>query len=612
MKIFLQIIVGGVRQLWQTLNFCRRLLANLLFLGLILGLILFFLHSESPPTPETGAALMLAPRGRIVDSPPAALDWSAKLRHELGEPEEIPLQDLLDIISKAASDRNISCLLLRPDQIVSISLNQVEDLNRVLAAFRKTGKKIYAAGDNFTQKQYLLASAADEIILNPAGGVDLEGIALYRTYLHRALEKLKIDFHLFKAGNYKSAMEPFTRDDMSAAAREANRLWLDDLWSFALRTITAGRPQLSSLGITDYCENYDRHLERQQGNSARAALAAGLVDKLMTSNALEKYLAGIVGPDEKNGFRQFSSENYLPSPERSFAKSPTFEKVAIISAGGNMVPGRSAPGVIGAEDLCQELRRIRRDQGIRALVLRINSGGGSLTAAEMIRDEILGLKEAGKTVVFSMAGLAASGAYWIAADADEIWAGESTLTGSIGVFGAFPVIARGLKELGIKRDGLATTSLAGSLDPGRPLTEARARALQLTVDNGYQRFLEIVAGGRRLDPSRVRQAAEGRVFTGRQALAMGLVDHLGSLADAVAAAAARVGLSPANAVYFSQENRDWQRLKKLYRKQLQVDTSLELLACQLLQEMQLPSPSLWFSGDDPRRIYAFSPLPHNF
>ncbi|HDS16697.1 MAG TPA: signal peptide peptidase SppA [Proteobacteria bacterium] len=610
MKTVLRFAGKACVAFWQMINFGRRLVANLLFIAFMSIIFCFFFSLRGEISPPRPAALILEPRGWISDRPPPGDSLQAWLRQEFAELQETPLQEIIDVIAGAAADPGIPLLVFKPEHIRRINLSQIEAINRALKDFQARNKKVIAVADHFTQKHYLLACQADEIILNPIGGVELEGFSNFRLYAGSALEKLKIDFHLFRAGACKSAFEPFIRDSISPEDLEASRFWLEDLWQIALELIQTGRPQISVGAVLDYLENYDRHLLLQEGHAARAALAAGLVDRLLTGPEQQRYLAAIMGNDKGKGdFNHIAGEDYSRSCQKSFTRPRTSEKIAIISAQGTIMPGHQPSHLLGAGNLTRLLRQAREDAGIKAIVLRLDSGGGSLTASEIIRAELLNLKESGKTIVVSMAGLAASGAYWIAADADEIWAEASTLTGSIGVFGAWPGFDRSLDALGLHSDGFGTTATAGQLDPTRPLPPARARALQLSVNQGYQRFLEIVAGGRHLNPQEVMRAAEGRVFSGRQAKALGLVDHLGSLADAVSAAAARVGLKPADAFYLQAEEKGLSFYKNILQ---QAGTVLRFsrLPTHWLRFFLPASPV--FSNlpgyADPRNLYADSLL----
>ena len=609
MRSFFKFIATVLRYLWRILSFSRVVVANLLFILLIAVIAASWLGREVEDLPSK-AALLLKPTGTITEAAPLTDPWRKLLRQELDELQESPLQDILDVIKTATGDPRIPLLVLDSSRIERISLSQIITIGKALQRFKASGKKIIATGDHFSQSHYLLASHADEIILNPIGGVELKGFARHRLYGRQALEKLKINFHLFRAGNYKSALEPFIRDNMSAAARGANQGWLDDLWQSAVDQILAGRQSLTTVELNDYINNYDRHLAVYKGNAANTALATGLVDRLLSRPQWRRYLASLVGYDEEDtgDFKQIDWNNYAEQSKKSYLKAWTFEKIALIVARGDILPGRQPEHRIGAETLGRLLRKARNDSDIKAVVLRLDSGGGSMTASEIIRQELLQLKESGKPVIISMGRLAASGAYWISADADEIWAEATTLTGSIGVFGAWPTFEESLAAIGIHSDGIGTSPWAGNRNPTLPLLPAQARALQLQVNQGYQRFLEIVAGGRRLSLTEVEKVAEGRVWSGRQAKELGLVDHLGDLADAVTAAAARVGLTSADTIYLQGEKSAADLISELLSSQQHTLISLLPKPYRTLADnLQIKEASLLYLND-PQNIYAHSLL----
>ncbi len=612
---FLKKLLGGG---WRLLNFTRVVLANLLLLLLLVLLLAAGLNRKAPsPGPEK-AALELNPAGFITEAPPPTDPWEKFFRKQIEDLRETPLQDILDAIGLAATDPAITLLVVDPGRIERISLSEALCISRALADFRNSGKKVIAVADHYDQNQYLMVCRADEIILNPIGGVDLTGLSRYRLYGRRALEKLKLDFHLFRAGEYKSALEPFIRDDMSAAARRANRELLNDLWQSASEAIFAGRPRLDRQRLSRFINDYEILLTNHQGNAAHTALANGLVDRLLSRPQWRAYLAGLAGsdPQDDSDFARIDWQEYLDGKSRSYLESPTAAKIALITARGEIVPGNQPASRIGAANLTAQLGAARRDKSVKAVVLRLDSGGGSMTASEIIRQEILKLKATGKPVIVSMGPLAASGAYWISADADEIWAEPTTLTGSIGVFGALPTFDRSLDALGLRSDGVATSPRAGALNPTRPLSPTEARIIQLGVNQGYRHFLEIVAGGRNLPSAKVATLAEGRVWSGRQAKDLGLVDHLGSLADAVRAAAARVGLSSDHAVYWRDEKSKegfWRALLTRGRSSLLEQLFAGDRPIFTIRFGQLSAAVAGFSeglfiGGDPAHLYAWDPL----
>jgi protease-4 len=375
------------------------------------------------------------------------------------------------------------------------------------------------------------------------GGVGIEGFAVIRNYFRDAIDKLKIRFHVFKVGNFKSAVEPLLRNDMSAAAKEANRAWLDQLWTLYRDTVVERRG-ISAVKFNKYVNHIDQVMADVGGDAAQAALDYGLVDGIISRPMLRNMLVERVGENKAGSFKQSYFRDYL-SLNRSLLVEVK-ESVGIIVASGNIVDGVQPAGTIGGDSLASLIRKARLDENVKALVLRIDSGGGSAFASEVIRAELQQLQEAGKPLVVSMGSMAASGGYWIAAGADEIWATPATLTGSIGIFGAFPTVNILLQDLGISTDGVGTTAVAGKLRPDLALDPILARAIQSGVEYGYRRFINIVADGRKKLVEQVEPIAEGRVWSGVDAQQLGLVDKLGGLQQAVNSAASLVGINPAN------------------------------------------------------------------
>ena len=613
MRLLFTFFTTVLRLFWRFISFSRGVIANLLLILLLLILVVSWFGQETITLPDH-AALLLRPSGNITEAAPPADPWHKLLQQELKKIRDSPLQDILDVIAASTSDPRITLLVLDLSRLDQISLSQSMTIGKALQKFKKSGKKVIALGDNFSQSHYLLASQADEIILNPIGGVELEGFSRYRLYGRQTLEKLKINFNLFRAGEYKSALEPFFRDNMSDAARIANQEWLKDLWLSASRSLLTGRRQLDLDTLNDYIDNYDRYLAANNDSAADTALNTGLIDRLLTRPQAREYIADLTGSatEDTHDFAQINWLDYIQQIEKSYQHPPTSAKIAIIIARGEILPGRQPDSKIGAESLSRLLREARNDPNIKAVVLRLNSGGGSMTASEIIRQEVLQLKESGKPVVISMGRLAASGAYWISADADEIWAEPTTLTGSIGVFGAWPTFEESLAEIGIHNDGVSTHPAIGGRSLTRPLQPRQARALQLNVNRGYRHFLEIVAGGRHLSPMEVENLAGGRVFSGSRAKDLGLVDHLGSLNDAVSSAAARVGLNRDDAVYLQNELKNANLIRELLNTRLHINNSL--LArflpepCASLADKLQEREKVFLNLSDPQNLYVHSLL----
>ncbi|MBB3063348.1 signal peptide peptidase SppA [Microbulbifer rhizosphaerae] len=517
------------------ITWLRRVFTNLLFLLLLLFIgVLIFGKEEQLVIPQ-GAALRVAPSGYLVDE----LSQPSSLPAFFGGPQapaETRVKDLVDAIDSAAKDKRISSLVLELDSLVGASLSKLEEVGGALQRFKAADKPLYAVGDNYTQAQYFLASHADTVYLNPMGSVLLTGFGAYRNYFKSALDKLKINFHVFRVGDYKDFIEPYTRDDMSPASRENNQRWLHELWGEYTEQVT-GLRNLPPEAVDTFIEQLPQNLKEHDGSWAEAALAYKFVDQLASRRIVIEELKETIGAnDDKQSYKSIDALAYLRSQKLTHIPTSEAPKVGLISASGTIVDGEAPVGQIGSESLGQLIRKARENK-VKALVLRIDSGGGSAFASEAIRQELLATRAEDIPVVVSMGSVAASGGYWIATGGDRIWASPSTITGSIGVFGAFPTFEDALESLGIYNDGVGTSDLAGTMRIDRPLPPAAASVLQQGVENTYARFLRIVAEARGSTPEEVHKIAQGQVWTGRAAQQLGLVDELGNLNDAIAGAA---------------------------------------------------------------------------
>ncbi len=535
-------VLGAVlRGGWRAVSFGRRLAANLLFLAVLalVGVLVF--GGRVQRLPES-AALVVAPSGALVEQASRDLSWSDFLSEEENAAETV-VRDLVEALDLAREDPRIRAVVLDPSRLSAGSLSKLQELGAALERFRQSGKPVIAAADYFFQSSYYLAAHADRIYVGPMGGVFLKGFGVYRHYWRSALDRLGVQVHVFRAGAYKSAAEPFERRTMSDEDRAASAALLEVLWAEYKQGV-ASRRRLEPERIDDYIEGFPRHLEAAGGDAAQAALTAGLVDAVRGREALREELIALVGEDTRErSFRKIDSGTYLRARraelDRDQGQRP---KIAVIVAQGVLWDGFPREGRTGAAQLAGQIRRAVRDDTVRALVLRVDSPGGSALAAETVLRELEDARRAGKPIVASFASVAASGGYWIACGADEIWAAPTTLTGSIGVFGVFPTFERGLESLGIRNDGVGTTPLADAFVPGRPLNPLVASSIRLLVEGSYRAFLERVGKARGLSGERLHRAAEGRVWSGREAQEKGLVDHLGGIEEAIAAAARRAGL----------------------------------------------------------------------
>lgn len=522
---------------WLWLDGLRRLVVNLVFL-LLIGVLIAAIWRPAPGLPEA-AALVLRPAGALVEQ--ARLEEPLDLLRPGGAPvAQTSLRNLLEAISAARDDARIRALVIETDGLTQAGLSKLAELRAAIVEFKHSGKPVFARGERFTQAQYYLASVADELHLSPDGFVLLQGLARYVTYFRNALDALGVKIHVFRVGEYKSFSEPFTRTDMSDEDRDATRDLLEGLWKTVREDVAASR-RVAPEALDRYIGDFGSALAAADGDTAKAALAAGLVDRFSARDEwLELLKSRVAANDDNTDFEQVAVSRYLGVVRAERAAAP--DRVAVLVAQGAIVDGTGTPGSVGGDTLAHLIREAREDERVKAIVLRIDSPGGSAWASEVIRRELEVAREHGKPVVASMSSTAASGGYWIAAGADEIWAHPQTLTGSIGIFALFPEIVEPMQRLGLTVDGVATGPLAGALDPRRPLDAQAREAMQLGIEHGYRRFLDVVGKARGMAADEVEPVARGRVWTGAAAHELGLVDQLGGLDAAVAAAARRAGL----------------------------------------------------------------------
>ena len=535
---------------WNSISVLRRIVGNVLFLLLIIFFIAIVFFDGGEDVPD-GAALILSPEGNIVEQQTESM-LASDIFGDAAR-EETVLRDIIDVIDFAKDDERIEVLVLDLRKMRKAGLSKLQSIGTALDRFSDSGKQIFAFGDYFNQQHYYLAAHADRLYLNPMGAVMLHGFGLYRKYYKSALDKLQIQFHVFKVGTYKSALEPVLRDSMSDYAKEANIAWLTVLWDF-YKADVASKRRFQPQDLDDFINNYPDHLAASEGDAALMALNLGLVDELKTRDEVRRELIERLGPD-KDGltFKQIDFDQYLNHIRPDLMKShPARDKVGIIVASGIIMDGEQPSGRIGGDTMADLLVRAREDENVKAVVVRIDSGGGSATASEIISREIELTHQAGKPVFVSMGSIAATGGYSIAAPADQIWATPTTITGSIGIFGAFPTFEKSLKSLGITSDGVGTTKLSDAFDPSRPLNDLVAQSMNQVIEQGYRRFIQRVAEGRNMQPEAVEKIAQGRVWAGITAKSLGLVDKIGSLQDTIDAVAETAGLDDYEITYIAQ------------------------------------------------------------
>ncbi|MEJ2160145.1 MAG: signal peptide peptidase SppA [Chromatiales bacterium] len=528
--------------LWKGLDGLRKVL-HLIVLLVLFMVILAALTPELPMVPAT-AALVVQPEGRLVEQLEGGpLDRAIGKATGDGIPQTL-VHDLVRAIELATEDDRIQALVLRSETLAGGGLSKLQYLGEAISRFRESGKKVIAYGDYYSQDQYYLAAHADEIYLHPYGLVYLDGYERFRTYYKEAIDKLSIDWHVFSVGDFKSFAEPYSRGDMSEYDKEASRAYLEDLWRAYRSDVVAAR-DLDSGTLSGYADGFVSALKQAEGDLAAVAQAAGLVDELWTSDQLRSRMRELVGSDEDDdsGYRQVDASTYLAAVDGPAGKSADGPSVAVIVASGGITEGNQPPGTIGSDTIVEMIHQARDDEDVAAVVLRVDSGGGSRFASEVIRRELELLRQSGKPVVVSMSSVAASGGYWIALAGDRIFANPTTLTGSIGIVAMIPSFDRSLERIGINVDGVGTTRLSGAFRPDRGLSEEALAIMRLSTEAGYADFVELVAASRELERAEVESLARGRVWTGQMALEMGLVDVLGDLDAAIEAAAELAGMS---------------------------------------------------------------------
>jgi protease-4 len=529
-------VAGFFGLVWRMLEGIRRFL-HLVLLLVIFGFILAALHTSVPVVPRS-AALVLAPEGELVDQLSSDPVRRAFGQASGGPAPETLLKDILDSIQAAKGDARIKLIVLELGNLSPSGLSKLQEIGAALRDFRAGGKRVVAAADSMDQTQYYLASQAGEVYLDPLGLVYVDGFSYYRMFLKDAIEKLGVDVNVFRAGTFKSYTDQFSRNDMAPSEREESSVWLDALWNAYQQDVTRAR-SLPANALNEYVAEEPAALAAVNGDAAKLALQRGLVTALKSRRQLADELKGLVGEDsDSHSFSAIGMSQYLASVRsKHLLKSKSDARIGVVVASGEILDGHQPPGTIGGESTADVLRQARYDNTVKAVVLRIDSPGGSMFASEQILREVQALRKAGKPVVVSMSSYAASGGYYIAAAANQIFASPTTLTGSIGVFSVIPTFQRTLEKFGVKVDGIGTTPVAGDMRLDRALTPATRQILQSSVDHAYGEFLMRVGEGRKKSVDEVDKIAQGRVWAGVDAQRIGLVDHLGGLKDAADAAA---------------------------------------------------------------------------
>ncbi|CAI8162055.1 MAG: Protease 4 [Pseudidiomarina mangrovi] len=544
-------------KLFGLLNSIRKIILNVIFFVVLAALVvLIFAEDEPIVVPENGM-LVLNLRGSLVEQKtyvdPIDEFFDGAFGGS-GTPPETLLSEVLESIELATNDARISGIYLDLRGFSGAGLNKLQLVAEALTKFRQSGKPVRTYADFYSQPQYYLAAHADFIGMNPLGGMMFEGFGGYRLYYKDLLEKLKISTHVFKAGDFKSAVEPYIRNDMSEQARLANKELYDALWVAYLNGLTNQR-DLDARVLSGSMDDFRAAMSEYNNDMAQFALQSGLVDELLTREAFRQQQIALTGLDEESDtWKQINHNSYLQAQQQDNVEIEQGDsaEIALVVARGVIMDGRQRAGSIGGDSTAALLRKARLNENTKAVVLRIDSPGGSGFASEVIRQEVLELQKAGIPVIASMSSVAASGGYWIAASADEIWASPNTITGSIGVFSMFFTGERALAEIGVYNDGYHTTELP-IIDVTRGLTDEARDVIQLSINKFYRDFVSMVADSRGMTYDAVHAVAQGRVWTGAKAQELGLVDQLGELDDAISAAAQRAEISDYQVVVVEEE-----------------------------------------------------------
>ncbi|EJC1074306.1 signal peptide peptidase SppA [Vibrio parahaemolyticus] len=603
---FIGLIFKGI---WKSITFIRLALANLIFLLMIAVFYFAFTYTgEGRPVIEKESALVMNLSGPIVEQRRYVNPMDSVAGSLLGNemPKENVLFDIVDTIRYAKDDAKVSGLVLALRDLPETNLTKLRYIAKALNEFKASGKPVYAVGDFYHQSQYYLASYADKVYMAPDGGVLIKGYSAYSMYYKTLLEKLDVSTHVFRVGTYKSAIEPFIRDDMSDAAKESATRWVTQLWSAFVDDVTTNR-NINAKVLNPTMEELLAEMKSVDGDLAQLAVKMGLVDELATRQDIRTLFAKEFGSDGKDSYNAISYYDYLATirPDYTLAN----HDIAVVVASGAIMDGQQPRGTVGGDTVASLLRQARNDEKVKAVVLRVDSPGGSAFASEVIRNEVEALKKAGKPVVVSMSSLAASGGYWISMSADKIVAQPTTLTGSIGIFSVITTFEKGFSKLGINTDGVGTSPFSGDgITTG--LSEGASQAFQLGIEHGYKRFISLVGSNRDMTVEEVDKVAQGRVWTGQDALSFGLVDQMGDFDDAVELAAKLANVTDYG-IYWVEEPLSPTELF-LQEFMNQVKVSLGVDATSLLPKSLQPvaqqfeqDASLLQSFNDPKGQYAF-------
>ncbi|EHH2477557.1 signal peptide peptidase SppA [Vibrio vulnificus] len=609
MKSLFKLIGLVFKGIWKAITFVRLALTNLIFLlSIALVYFIYFYGHDTQPQVEQPSALVLNLSGPIVEQSLYINPMDSFTGSLFGEeiPKENVLFDVVNTIRYAKDDEKITGLVLSLRDMPETNLTKLRYIAKALNEFKASGKPIYAVGAFYNQSQYYLASYADKIYLAPDGGVMLKGYSAFNLYYKTLLEKLDVTTHVFRVGTYKSAIEPFVRDDMSPAAKESATRWLTQLWGAFVDDVANNR-KIDPKTLNPSMEEFLSQLKSVNGDLAALSIKLGLVDELATRQQLRAQLAEKFGASGDDSYKAISYYDYRATMRDNFDVNA--DDIAIVVASGTIMDGQQPRGTVGGDTVAGLLRQARNDDKVKAVVLRVDSPGGSAFASEVIRNEVQALKDAGKPIVVSMSSLAASGGYWISMSADKIIAQPTTLTGSIGIFSVITTFEKGFNKLGIYTDGVGTSPFSGEgISTG--LSKGASQAFQMGIEHGYQRFISLVGNNRDLSLNAVDKVAQGRVWTGYDALQHGLVDQIGDFDDAVAEAAKMAQLENYNLYWVEEPLSPTEQFIQEFMKQVKISMGVDIQSIlppslQPVAQQMEQHASLLQNFNDPKGYYAF-------
>ncbi|MGF1908218.1 signal peptide peptidase SppA [Vibrio kasasachensis] len=610
MKTIFKYIGLFFKGIWKLITFTRIALTNLIFLAVIALMYFTYTNVETRVTPPdpTPSALIVNISGPIVEQTTYQNPMDSLTGSLFGQdlPRENVLYDIVTTIRHAKDDKNVTGIVLALRDMPETSLTKLRYIAKALNEFKASGKPVYAVSDFYNQSQYYLASYADNISLAPDGAVMIKGYSAYSMYYKTLLEKLDINTHVFRVGTYKSAIEPFIRNDMSDEAKESASRWLSQLWGAYVDDVSTNR-SIDAQTLNPSMDEFIKLIESTNGDLAALSLKLGLVDKLATRQQVREDLIEVFGSDGSDSYPHIGYYEYASSVAANFNSNDN--DVAVVVVNGAIMDGSQPRGASGGDTVASLLREARNDNQVKAVVLRVDSPGGSAFASEVIRNEIEALKQAGKPVVVSMSSVAASGGYWISMSADKIVAQPTTITGSIGIFSVITTFEKGLNNIGVYTDGIGTSPLSGiGITTGIP--EQAADAIQMGIDHGYSRFINLVSSNRDISLSEMDNIAEGRVWTGQDAMNLGLVDKMGDFDDAVALAAELAKLESYNIYWVEEPLSPAQQFIQDIMNQVRVSIGLDVstlvpAALQPAAKQMVQDMSLMQSFNDPKGQYVF-------